>query len=62
MNENKSVAVIGAGIAASVDVLNPAVQTRQYKAISNEVLNDKDVNVKNINKFITVLETVLSKI
>ena len=46
----------------SLDAFNPIEQYKQKETLEEEVILDKLVTVKNVSKFITRLETVLSKI
>jgi hypothetical protein len=48
-------------LSSQVDILNPVQQFRQAKAISNAVLNNEDVIVNNIDRYIDALEQILDK-
>lgn len=47
---------------AAFDPINPVLQVNQARTLNTEVLQDKTVEKKDINYFITNLETVLKKL
>lgn len=52
----------GGVLVATVDALNPIEQTQQARVLNSEVIYDRDVEVSDINEYISRLELVLSKI
>lgn len=55
-------ATAGSVLVATVDALNPIEQTLQAQTLNSEVLYDRDVEVSDINDYISRLELVLNKI
>lgn len=55
-------AAAGSVLVAAVDALNPIEQTQQAQVLNSEIIYDRDVEVSDINDYISRLELVLSKI
>lgn len=54
--------VVGFGLPTIIDGINPIVQTKQILSLRNKIINDENVEVSNMEKFIDRLDLVLSKI